>query len=73
MNKIFETQRSAISHRKEIEIQGCVEVPMELSQDEFFDQFISFLETNHWSFGGGMRTIVDGYYLNEDGTPEDPV
>lgn len=47
MNKIFETQRSAISHRKEIEIQGCVEVPMELSQDEFFDQFISFLETNH--------------------------
>lgn len=53
---------------KEIELQGCVEVPMGLSQDEFYDRFIQFIEANHWSFGGGMRTIVDGHYLHEDGT-----
>lgn len=60
-------------HRKEFEFQGCVEVPMELSEDQFLDLFLAFIEANHWSFGGGMRTIVDGCYLNADGTPGEPV
>ena len=58
------------AHRKEFEFQGCVEVPMELSEDQFLDRFLMFIE---WSFGGGVRTIVDGYYINEDGTPGKPV
>ncbi len=54
---------------KEIEIQGCVSVPEEVSMDDFFiDKFIAFIEENGWSFGGGYRTIIDGYYINEDGT-----
>lgn len=61
------------AHRKEFEFQGCVEVPMELSEDQFLDLFLTFIEENHWSFGGGVRTIVDGYYINEDGTPGKPV
>lgn len=61
------------AHRKEFEFQGCVEVPMELSEDQFLDLFLAFIEANHWSFGGGVRTIVDGYYINEDGTPGEPV
>lgn len=61
------------AHRKEFEFQGCVEVPMELSEDQFLDLFLAFIEANHWSFGGGVRTIVDGRYLNEDGTPGEPV
>lgn len=61
------------AHRKEFEFQGCVEVPMELSEDQFLDLFLTFIEANHWSFGGGVRTIVDGRYLNEDGTPGEPV
>lgn len=61
------------AHRKEFEFQGCVEVPMELSKDQFLDLFLAFIEANHWSFGGGVRTIVDGRYLNEDGTPGEPV
>lgn len=32
-----------------------------------------FIEENGWSFGIGARTIVDGCYINEDGTPEKPV
>ena len=61
------------AHRKEFEFQGCVEVPMELSEDQFLDLFLTFIEENGWSFGGGVRTIVDGCYLNEDGTPGEPV
>ena len=56
-------------HRKEFELRGCVEVPMELSEDQFLDLFLAFIEENGWSFGGGVRTIVDGRYLNADGTP----
>lgn len=47
---------------KEIEIQGCVSVPEEVSMDDFIDNFIAFIEENGWSFGGGYRTIIDGYY-----------
>ncbi len=53
---------------KEIEIQGCVTVPEEVSMDEFIDKFIAFIEKNEWSFGGGYKTIIDGYYMNADGT-----
>lgn len=53
---------------KEIEIQGCVTVPEEVSMDEFIDKFIAFIEKNEWSFGGGYKTIIDGYYRNGDGT-----
>ena len=53
---------------KEIEIQGCVEIPENLSFDEFYDKFIAFIEANNWSFGGGMNEIVDGFYINPDGT-----
>ena len=53
---------------KEIEIQGCVTVPEEVSMDEFIDEFIAFIKKNEWSFGGGYKTIIDGYYMNGDGT-----
>lgn len=53
---------------KEIEIQGCVTVPEKVSMDEFIDKFIAFIEKNEWSFGGGYKTIIDGYYMNGDGT-----
>lgn len=53
---------------KEIEIQGCITVPEEVSADEVIDKFLAFVEENDWSFGGGYKTIVDGYYMNADGT-----
>lgn len=54
--------------RREFEINGCIEVPMELSEDEFWNKFIGFVEENNWYFGGGAREIIDGFYINEDGT-----
>ncbi len=50
--------------RKEIEIQGCIEIPPEVSQDKVIDSFITFIEANGWYFGGGFRTIVDGQYID---------
>ena len=32
------------AHSKEFEFQGCVEVPMELSEDQFLDLFLAFIE-----------------------------
>lgn len=40
---------------KEIEINGCCEVPYDLSEDEFFDLFIDFIESHGWYFGGGIH------------------
>ncbi|AEE91069.1 conserved protein of unknown function [Tepidanaerobacter acetatoxydans Re1] len=54
--------------RKEFEIQGCIEVPIEITEEEFVDRFISFIESNNWWFGGGIREIIDGFYINQDGT-----
>lgn len=50
---------------KEIEIQGCVTVPEDVTMDDFIDKFISLIEENNWSFGGGYRTIIDGNYIKE--------
>ena len=52
--------------RKEIEIQGCIEIPPETSQDEVIDKFIAFIEANGWHFGGGFRTVIDGEYLDDN-------
>jgi uncharacterized protein YggL (DUF469 family) len=52
---------------KEFEITGCVSVPETISYDEFWGKFIDFIESNKWSFGGGINEIIDGYYINADG------
>jgi (p)ppGpp synthase/HD superfamily hydrolase len=42
---------------KEIEINGCVSVPKECSDDDFSNKFIDFIENNNWSFGGGIKEV----------------
>ena len=54
--------------RKEIEINGCIEIPPEMTMDEFVDEFIKLIESKGWYFGGGFSEIVDGRYVNSDGT-----
>ena len=31
--------------RKEFEIQGCIEVPQEVTEDEFWNAFIAFVKS----------------------------
>lgn len=54
--------------RKEIEIQGCIEVSPEIDINHFTDEFIKWVESKGWYFGGGFNEIVDGCYINPDGT-----
>ena len=59
--------------RREIEIRGCVEVSTEVDADTFESEFISWIESKGWFFGGGLREIVDGYYIRPDGSRGDAV
>lgn len=52
--------------RKEIELNGCIEIPPEMTLDEFTDTFIEWIESKGWFFGGGFREIIDGYYILPD-------
>ena len=54
--------------RKEIEINGCIEIPPEMSIDEFSEAFLELIEQKGWYFGGGFREIVDGHYVELNGT-----
>ena len=54
--------------RKEFEIHGCIEVPPEMTEEEFWNRFIRFVEENGWSFGGGISEIRDGWHILPDGS-----
>lgn len=54
--------------RKEIEISGCIEVQPEADADQVIDEFLQWIESKGWYFGGGFREIRDGHYVLPDGT-----
>lgn len=54
--------------RKEIEINGCIEIPPEMTMDAFADAFLELIESKGWFFGGGFNENIDGYYVNPDGS-----
>ena len=54
--------------RKEIEVNGCIEIPPEMTIDEFTDAFIELIDSKGWYFGGGFHEIIDGHYINQDGS-----
>ncbi len=37
--------------RKEIEINGCIEIPPEMTMDEFIHAFTELIESKGWFFG----------------------
>ncbi len=50
-----ENEDGEFINTKEIGIDGCVSVPENCSEDEFWDKFIDFIERNYWSFCGGIN------------------
>lgn len=44
-------------HMIEIEINGAVSVPENVTVDQFANTFLRFIEQNRWYFGGGFRGI----------------
>ena len=53
--------------RKEIELSGCVEIPQNMTMDDFADEFLLWIESKGWRFGGGFREIIDGHYVLPNG------
>ncbi len=52
---------------KLVEIGSCIEIPSDVETDFVIDKFIDFVENNGWTFGGGFRTIIDDWYVNDKG------
>jgi hypothetical protein len=45
-----------MDNAKEILIEGCIDVSENpLSEDEFWDKFIEWIESNRWYFGGAIK------------------
>ena len=54
--------------RKELHIEGCIEIQPEADADQVIDEFIQWIESKGWYFGGCFREIRDGYYVLPDGS-----
>lgn len=44
---------------KEFKIDGCISVPEEMTEEEFWNQFIDLIESKQWLFGGGINEYTD--------------
>ena len=42
---------------KEFKLEGCVNVPHNIKEDDIIKRFIEFVEENGWSFGGGVKEV----------------
>lgn len=48
---------------KQFEINGYIESPIDVSEKEFFEKFIQFIESNNWSFIGVTHEIINDEYI----------
>lgn len=44
---------------KEFKIDGCISVPEDITEEEFWNQFIDLIESKQWLFGGGIHEYTD--------------
>lgn len=48
---------------------GCVyDTSPDMTVEEFEKFFLNFVERNGWSFQGTITMILDGFYINPDGS-----
>lgn len=45
----------------EIEMEGCLTVPDDISLDDAVDEFLAFIGSRSWYFGGGFQEFHDDY------------
>lgn len=41
------------------EINGSIETPSSVSEDELYDAFMEFLQEKEWSFSGGISLVEE--------------
>lgn len=57
-----------IEELKSLEIDGCISADEKISRDFFMKQMSAFIESEGWKFNGEVKEVIDGYYINKDGT-----
>ena len=55
---------------KEIVLNGCVEIPDDMSEEAFCDAFIDFVESHAWYYGGGIYEYDEKRDGNVDSNEE---
>lgn len=59
LHSILYPEKDNFEDYYEIEINGCVTLPKIVTEDQFYEKFIGFIETNHWYFGGGINIVEE--------------
>lgn len=59
LHGVLYPEKDNIEDYYEIEINGCVTLPKIVTEDQFYEEFIEFIETNHWYFGGGINIVEE--------------
>lgn len=59
LHSILYPEKDNFEDYYEIEINGCVTLPKIVTEDQFYEKFIGFIETNHWYFGGGINIVKE--------------
>ena len=44
---------------EEFHIDGCIAVPVSMTENDFWASFIGAVEANNWTFGGGINPIKE--------------
>lgn len=44
---------------EEFYIDGCIAVPSGMTDDDFWASFIGLVESNDWTFGGGISPVKE--------------
>jgi hypothetical protein len=52
---------------KLVEINGCIEIPENVETDFVVDKLIEFVENHGWTLGCGFQTIIDDWYVDNNG------
>lgn len=55
----------------EIEIEGCLDVPSNISLNDVVEEFLAFIESRGWYFGGGFQEFKDDHCESIDVREED--
>lgn len=55
----------------EIEIDGCLNVPTDVSLNDVVDEFLAFIDNHGWYFGGGFNEFKDDHCESIDIREED--
>ncbi len=59
--------------KTELRVQGCVSVDENVTHKDFYNKLQNFANANMYKFECSIHEIIDGFYINENGSKGDHV